>query len=166
MKNKFKWIVLLAPLLLTSCNGQNKEALKKVQEIEAVVNEKKPESVTTSATGWTLTAKINGKSWKAASMDPPQMVDRIIGNYEEESIGLPFTKSNMVGGNTIEFGEFKAADLTLDDDVVFWVGREGQMQITKQESDWVEGIFNFIATSSSTHETMMVTDGFFRIKIQ
>lgn len=166
MKNSYKWIVLLVSFQLTSCYGQNKEALKKAHEIEAVVMENGHESVPTAAAGWTLTANINGKAWKATSMAPPLIANRIIGYYNEEAIGLPYGNNNLVADNITEFGEFKAADLTLDDDVVFWVGREGQMQITKRESNWVEGIFNFTATSTSNNETKVVSDGFFRIKIQ
>lgn len=157
-------VTAIVVFFLTACHGQNKEALKKAKEIETVVNENRPESVPTANEVWTLTAKINGKSWKASSMTPPEIADRIIGYYKEESIGLPFSKNMLVEGNITEFGEFKAADLTLDDDVIFWVGGKGQMQITKSEGPWVEGIFKFTAASSSTEETKAVTDGFFRIK--
>ena len=120
----------------------------------------------TTADGWTMTAKINGKDWKASSIMPPEAAGRIIGYSGEEYIGLPYDKDEMLVGKKDIFSEDNAVDLSTTDEVGMWGGRKGEMEITKVENGWAEGSFHFTATAHDSNKTMEVTDGFFKIKFE
>ena len=115
--------------------------------------------------GYTMTAKINGKIVKAHSMMPPDKTMQIVGFYNgDKYIGLPYNKKYFVVGKKIEFSDHNA-DLTTNDDVQVWNGREGEMEITKVNGKWVEGKFFFTGYSYDNKKTIEVTDGFFRIAL-
>lgn len=122
--------------------------------------------MSTTANGWTMTAKINGKNWKASSIMPPETAGRIIGYYGEEYIGLPYDKNEMIVGKKEIFGQDNAVDLSTTDEVGMWGGRKGEMEITKVENGWAEGTFHFIADAHDTNKTIEVKDGFFKIKFE
>jgi hypothetical protein len=155
-------ISIIMLFLLGSCNSQQTAHQKAVAEKNAI-EAARPGTIPAKAGGWSMTAKINGKAWSAVSLMPPEAAGRIIGYYKDEYIGLPYDKRNMVVGKKIIFGEGNAVDLSTSDEAGFWGGRKGEMEITKADANWAEGIFHFTATTSGSAKTKEVTDGFFRI---
>ena len=142
------------------------DAIQQAKDVQNVIKEMTPGSIPVSASGFTMTAKINGKEWTADAMMPPDVTDRIIGYYNKESISLPYDRRDMVVGDKTVFGENHAVDLFTNDDVGIWGGRKGEMEITKVDGKSAEGKFYFTATASGTDKTMEVTDGFFRIQFK
>lgn len=153
--------VLLFSTILFSCG--NNEANKTAEQIKEVTSIQ-PGSTATSASGYNMRAKINGKEWSAASMMPPDLTGRIIGYQGDEYIGLPYSKSSLTAGKKLIFSEDYATDLALDDDIGIYGGRKGEMEITSVSDEWIEGKFFFTASTSRSDKTVEVTDGFFRIK--
>lgn len=155
---------LLTIFIVTSCNSQN-SAISQAKETQATITKIKPGTMQATVDGWTMTAKINGKEWKASSLMPPDAASRIIGYYQDEYIGLPYNKQYLVAGKKIALGEDEAVDISLTG-VGLAITKKGEMEITKVDESWAEGTFYFTDTVSGTDKTVEVTDGFFRIKIR
>lgn len=162
-----KILIPLLALLLTSCgNGQQKKATAVAKQIQAEFEENTPGTIATSATGFMMKAKIGGRAWVANTMLPPDDMARIVGYYHDESIGLPYDKRSFIVGNKIDFREDYAVDLFTDDDIGMWGGYTGQMEITKVDGNWVEGSFYFTGSTFGSKETIEVTNGFFRVSFR
>lgn len=123
----------------------------------------RPGTIATSTTGFSMTAKLNGKAWIAASMYAPEGPGRIIGYKGEDYLGLPFHRSHLVAGKVIKFGDDQAVDLSIGDDDLTWAGRVGEMKYTSVDAKSAEGVFFFTATARGTSKTLEVTEGKFRI---
>ena len=67
-------------ILLLSCNSTQNDAAKQAQEIQNAVKQNSPLSIPTSPDGITLTAKIDGKEWKATGIMPPDRAGLIVGS--------------------------------------------------------------------------------------
>lgn len=152
--------------ILFSCGSstQNK-AIEDQKEANKVTAASDPGRIPAKEGGWTMTAKIDGKEWAAASFMPLDFQDKIHGFYKEGSISLPYNKAYMKVGKKIQFGDSYVALLFSDDDDGIWDGKKGEMEITKVDNDWAEGKFFFTATTTSSTKTKEVTDGFFRIAL-
>lgn len=119
-----------------------------------------------TAAGYSMTAKINGKDCKASFMMPADKAEQIVGFYSgDKYIGLPYRRTNMIPGKKINFSD-ENADLTTNDNVQVWNGREGEMVITKVNGNWVEGKFFFTGYSYDNKKKIEVTDGFFRTALK
>jgi len=148
--------------IISSCNSQQtakQQAIAEKNAIEAA----RPGTIPAKAGGWSMTAKIDGKDFTASSLMPPEAAGRIIGYYKTAYIGLPYDRRYLVVGKKISFGEHNAVDLSVEGDDNFYGGRTGEMEITKVNAQWAEGVFHFTATSHGSSKTFTVTDGFFRI---
>ncbi|HTE34293.1 MAG TPA: hypothetical protein VK666_28130 [Chryseolinea sp.] len=155
--------ILLMAALLSSCGNSNQsKALEEAKDVQSVI---KPGTVATTAGGYTMTAKLDGKDWTATSLMPPEAAGRIIGYNNGEYIGLPYDRRDLVAGKKITFGEDNAVDLGTNEDAGIWGGRKGEMEIVKVDDSWAEGKFRFTATTSSSNKTVEVTDGFFRVPV-
>jgi hypothetical protein len=155
--------ILLVAVLLSSCgNSDQNKALETAKDIQSAI---KPGTVATTAGGYTMRAKLDGKDWTATSLMPPEAAGRIIGYNNEEYIGLPYNSRYLVPGKKITFGDANAVDIATNDDTGIWGGRKGEMEITKVDDNWAEGKFYFTATTSNSNKTLEVTDGFFRIPV-
>ncbi len=166
MKTTLALTILAAFTFMTmSCSNSSSQAPKKAKELQTAIKDMMPGSIATSADGYTMKAKINGKQWTADSMMPAVAAGRIVGYHNGEYIGLPFDIRDMVVGNKITFGEDNATDLMTNDVVGMWGGRKGEMEITKVDDKYAEGTFYFTGSTSSTNKTMDVTEGFFRVPI-
>lgn len=163
---KHLFFFCFALLILTSCSSQQSDAVKQAKEVQSAIEQNRPGTIPATDGGWTMTAKLNGKAWKASSLMPPEAASRIIGYYKDEYIGLPYDSRDMVVGHKEVFGENNAVDLSTSDEIGMWGGRKGEMEITKVSNGLAEGTFHFTATASGTDKTVEVTDGFFRIKIK
>ena len=155
-------LILVMATMLYSCGGSQSKAEEQANKIQEAVKANTPGSVPTSADGFFMKAKIDGKEWVADAVMPPEEPARIIGYYNGESISLPYDRRDMVVGEKTNF-ESSAVDLLLNDEVALWGGHKGQMIITKVDEKSAEGTFYFTASSTSTTKTIEVTDGSFRI---
>jgi hypothetical protein len=156
--------ILVLSILLFSCGSNNQQ--KAVEQAKEIRSSIKPGTIATSASGYSMSARIAGREWIANSMMPPDASGRIIGYWNDEYIGLPYSKSNLTTGNKINFSEDDATDLSVSDDVGMYAGRKGEMEITKVDDKWIEGKFSFTGSSSSSAKIVEVTDGFFRIPVR
>jgi len=154
-------ISLLMAAVLASCGGNGTEQAKQTQ---SAIKSSVPGAVPTTATGYMMNAKLDGKYWSATSMMPPDAAGRIIGYNNGEYIGLPYNSRRLEVGKKEVFGEDNAVDLATNDKESIWGGRKGEMEITKVGDGWAEGKFFFTAVSRSG-KTMEVTEGFFRIPL-
>lgn len=162
MKYSFFTSILL--LIFVSCQGQQSNALKQLKAVEAAILENRPGTMQATETGWTMTAKLNGKAWKATSILPPELANRLVGYFNDEYIGLPFNSRYLELGKKDAFADDNVTDLSTNDDIGIWGGHVGDMEITKVEGAWMEGKFHFTASANNTDKTIVVTDGFFRVK--
>ena len=129
-------------------------------------NDLPPGAILTSAAGYSMTAKINGKACKAYFMMPPDKAEQIVGFYNgDKYIGLPYQGKDFVAGNKIYFANAHTI-LTTNDDVQVWDGRKGEMEITKVTDTYAEGKFFFTGYSYDNKKTIEVTNGFFRILLR
>ena len=90
---------LIIGVLLTSCgSSEQSKAIDDQKKAMALLKQHTPGSIPTSADGYSMKAKLNGKDWEAATMMPPALAGRIIGDNNGEYIGLPYNKSYFVVG--------------------------------------------------------------------
>lgn len=163
---KITSILILAVMLLTSCgNSDQNKAIEDAGKVQAALKEMQPGGIATTAGGWTMAAKLNGKPWSANSIISPEAAGRIVGDNNGESISLPYDRRAMVVGNKTKFSHNNAVDLMTNDEVALWGGYAGEMEITKVDAEWAEGKFFVTGSTSSSGKTMEVTDGFFRISL-
>lgn len=157
---------ILGISLLTSCgNNEQTQAMEDGKKMVSALKEMQPGGIATSADGWTMTAKFNGKPWTANSLMSPEVAGRIVGENNGESISLPYDRRGMVVGEKTRFSQNNAVDLMTNDEVALWGGYAGEMEITKVDDEWAEGKFFVTGSSDSPAKQMKVTDGFFRISL-
>ncbi|CAL1519014.1 hypothetical protein [Chitinophaga sp. MM2321] len=160
---------------LLACNGQQKSNAEKVKnDIQTTMKEHTPGTVATSASGYYMKAKIDGKDWVAVSMRPIEGINRALGYTEDGGyIGIPgITKKSQEGLKLTLGGEYGADiylpnDKTLidkDGNVILLDKESGAVAITKRDGEWIEGTFHFIAASSKSDKKVQITEGSFRIK--
>ena len=155
--------------VVTSCNNAQSDAVKQAELIKKTVKENSPGTIPTSAAGHYMTAKIDGKEWSAAAMMPYTDVNGsylyIVGENDGDDINFQLWKRGIEVGKKTEFSEDHAANLNLKDVSAFFGGYAGFVEITKMDDKWVEGTFQFNASSHSSDKKVTVTDGHFRIAI-
>ena len=168
-------LLVLVTSTLLACNGQQKNNAKKVSEgIQTLRKEHTPGSIATSATGYYLRCKIDGKDWVATSMMPLKVDNRILGYTNAgDYIGIPGIKNNTRQGFKLTLGKTYNADLYLENnkslvdkngDVILLDKESGKVEITKRDGDWVEGTFYFTASNSKYGKKIEVTEGIFRVR--
>lgn len=158
-------LLIIAAMLASCGNSDQNKAINDAKQVQSEIKNIRPGTIPTKEGGWSMKAKINGKDWVATSIMSPDAASRIIGYYNEEYIGLPYDRRDMVVGKKITFGENNAVDLATNDEVGMWGGRKGEMEITKVDDKWAEGKFFFTGSTSASAKTVEVTDGFFRISV-
>jgi hypothetical protein len=161
---KLQLLFVFATLIIAGCKSQSeKEAIQKAKDIQTAVKENTPDSIPTTQGGFTMTAKINGKDWKATAMMPPDRAGLIFGENNGESISLPYYDKRSFLANTKT--KLDGVEMRLNDDVSLWTAKTGEMEITKVNDNWAEGKFFFTASGFQSDKTIEVTDGFFRISL-
>jgi hypothetical protein len=98
-------ILLFATILYSCGNSNQNKAEQQATQIQSAI---KPCIVATTASGYTMTSKINSSNWVASSMMSPDNAGRIVGYYENDNVILPYSKSEMVAGRKIMIGEDNA----------------------------------------------------------
>jgi hypothetical protein len=151
--------LLIATALYSCGNTTQSKALEQANETQQAVQ---PGTIATSRGGYTMKATIDGKAWTASSMMPPDRAGRIVGYYNSQYIGLPYSKADMVPGKKIALGEDNAADLSLNNGCLY-KDLKGVINITKADATGVEGTFAFTTVCGATNKAVDVRDGFFRI---
>ncbi len=130
-------------MMIASCKSQQSKAMKDQQKAMDVLSKHRDaDAVNTTANGWTMTATINGKPWKANFMYHTKSTGRIIGHFNEEFISFPFSKQKMIAGKKITIKQGYVADLFLKDGTGIWDGDKGEINITSVKGKWVEATFN------------------------
>jgi hypothetical protein len=162
MKQTVTLLSLAVGLTLFSCNSAQNDAGKQAQEIQAAVKKATPGSIPTSADGYSMKAKINGKDWIAEDMIIYEKAGRIIGENNGESISLPYERRYLTPGEKIKFKNH-AADIFMNDEVGIWGGTDGELEIVKMDKGSAEGKFFITATANETDKTLKITEGTFRI---
>jgi len=166
------YVFCTVPFLIgvVSCSNAQSEAAKKQAElIKETIKNNSPGTIATSTKGYYMAAKIDGKDWSASHMMPDENTNsgyiRLFGERGPDNISFQLWKRGLAVGKKIEFSENHAADLNLKDNPAFFGGRTGFVEITKMDEQWLEGTFQFTATSSSTDKKVQVTNGRFRVAL-
>ncbi len=160
-------ILILATMLYSCGNNAQNKALNDAKEIQSAIKQMQPGGIPTTEGGWTMKAKIDGKDWVATSIMSPDRAGLISGENNGESISLPYyDRRSFLSSTKRKLGEgHDGVDMRLNDAVVLWSAKKGEMEITKVDDKWAEGKFSFTASGFQTDKTIEVTDGFFRISI-
>lgn len=164
MKSILSAAVLM--FFIVSCQSQPsayKEAVKTKNAIEAM----RPGFIATSAGGFTMTAKVDGQSWKATSMAPVESSGRIAGYTGKQYISLPrFERKFLRIGQKEVFGETNVAELAIGEDPVYCSALSGEVEITKIEGSWIEAKFFVTAKINGSSKTIVIKDGFVRVNYE
>jgi hypothetical protein len=157
-------------ITISACNGQSSAYQKANETKKAIEDAPRPGTMPAKAGGWTMTAKVNGRSWSATSIMPPAAAGRMIGYVGNENyIGLPaFEKRSAKVGKRMALGEEQggySVDMWTSGDLTSYKNYKGSIQITNINGDWVEGTFSFTASSQAPAKTLVVSDGFFRVQL-
>jgi hypothetical protein len=158
--------LVFAVLFLTACNGQS-SAIEDQKKIYKALDEMVARGmVPTTEGGYTMTATIDGKPWKAQAMYPVYMNGSIHACYAESTIDLPYDDHHKYKpGEKDNFtndghGPIFAPPGPFD----LYTVHTGQMEITKVSGDWLEGTFYFTAVlQDNPSKKIEVTNGFFRV---
>jgi hypothetical protein len=158
--------LVFASLALTACNGQS-SAINDQKKVYQALDEMIARGmVATSEGGYTMTATVDGKPWKAQAMYPVSMNGSIHACYAESTIDLPYwNQYKYKAGQEVNFsndghGPMFAPPGPFD----LYTVHTGQMKITKVWGDWLEGTFYFTAVlHDNPSKKIEVTNGFFRV---
>ncbi|MEO5500089.1 MAG: hypothetical protein ABIR31_01490 [Ginsengibacter sp.] len=162
MNTRTLYFLFIFSILVFSCKSNSeKNAQDMATGVQNMVKEHSPGTVSTSTDGYTMTATIDGKDWKAADMYPPDKAGLIVGENNGESISLPYYDRRNFLANTKT--KLKGVDMRLNDEIKLWSGINGEMEITKSDANMAEGKFSFTAKGFQSDKTIEVTNGFFRI---
>jgi hypothetical protein len=157
-------IALFTTVMITSCNGQS-SAINDQKKIYKALDEMVARGmVATTEGGYTMTATVDGKPWKAQAMYPVAMSGTIHGNYAESTIELPYGDAFKAGDKTDFKNNHHGPIFAPPGEFDLYSVHSGQMEITKKTSEWLEGTFSFTATlQSDPKKKMEITNGFFRV---
>ena len=159
---------------ITSCNSAQSETQQQADLIEKTMKENSPNAVTTTESGSYLKAKVDGKEWTAATMvpnhDASSSTMMVRGERGKDVIHFQLWKPSLAIGKKKPFDESSPAGIYMESNNAMISGNTGQVEITKMDNEWVEGIFYFTATGvvydaagNSSPKTVVVTEGRFRV---
>jgi len=159
-------MVAVFALLINACgNSDRSKAIAHADQIKSAVKTNRPGTVATTASGYTMTATLNGDHWEASSMMPPEPAGRIVGYVADEYMGLPYDNRDIVLGKKQELGPDNAVDINFEDLPGLWFTTTGQIEITRVSDGWAEGKFSVTLKSAQDNKSVNITDGFFRIPL-
>lgn len=157
---------------LSSCgNAAHDNAKKVAKQIDEKTKQHSPGTVATSESSYYMKATINGKQWIATHMMPDEDANSsyllIHGVNGEDYMNFQLWKRGIQPGKSVQFSDDHASNLSLESDDGLWSGRSGEVVITRMDGKWLEGIFSYSATSSSSPgKIISVTDGYFRVPFE
>jgi hypothetical protein len=155
-------LFLIVVMILSS--GNKSQSIDKTYSNQSGIGKMSQEITDAPDKGYLMRAKIDGNPWQSTSMADVAISGRIVGYCNGQYIGLPYNKNYLVAGKKILLYEGEAADLFLKDGCSYAITK-GQIEITKVGDNWAEGTFYFSTVCSSSHKTVKITDGFFRIML-
>lgn len=158
-------------MVFSNCQSPTESKAKEIaSEVQAALKEFAPGAIPTSENGYSMKAKIDGRDWTASHMIPDESASnskRIQAEDDEMSIGFYISLPGLEPGKKRSFSENHAVDLwPKSNGSGFWAGKDGEVEVTKIDEQWLEGKFHFSASSSSSNKVYQVTDGFFRIPLK
>ena len=164
---KLSILSLALLLIISSCNGQTSAKDKAAAVKKAIDDAPRPGTMATTTGGWTMTATVDGKAWKAGSIMPPAAAGRIIGYFGKTNyIGLPaFEKRYAKVGSKRDFSKEQGVDILQEGENSVYQISTGSMEITKMNGDWAEGTFHFTLSTTDGSKKVTVTDGFLRVQL-
>ncbi len=160
---KALFTLAMAALTLAACHGQSSD-IDNQKKINRTLDEMVAKGmIKTTEGGYTMTATVAGKPWKADAMYPVDLNGSIHAFYGESTIDLPYWEGYKTGSKT-DFSHGHGPIFTPVGSTDFYTVHTGQMEITKASGDWLEGTFSFTAVMYDDHsKTIEVTNGFFRV---
>lgn len=160
----FSLVLATSFTLLFSCGNSNRsKAVDLANQIQKSVKENTPGTVATTADGYTMRAKVNGKEWVAKDMLPNDNNDtrRIFGGANGQQISFTIWMQRPEVGRKETFSDGNVAGLSGFEDVAIWGGKKGEAVVSKIDDNAIEGTFFITATSNQSDKTLEITDGFF-----
>lgn len=164
----FCLVVTITSTLFFSCNSDHSKAVDQANQIQNAVKENSPGTVATTADGYTMRAKVNGKDWVAKDMLPNNNEDTrpIFGEADGQKISFTIWMQHPKVGRKETFAEGNVAELMGFEDVAICDAKKGEATVTKIDDHAIEGTFFMTGTSHESAKTIEVTDGFFRIPVK
>ena len=155
--------LIWASLALIACNGQS-SAINDQKKFNKALDEMVARGmVPTTEGGYTMTATIDGKPWKAQAMYPVSMNGSIHACYAESTIDLPYW-NQYKAGQKVDFSNGHGPTFAPPGPFDLYTVHTGQMEITKVTGDWLEGTFYFTAVlQDNPGKKIEVSNGFFRV---
>lgn len=161
-------------IISTSCDSVQSDAQKQADLIEKTVKKNSPGAVTTDESGSNMKAKVDGREWAATAMIPHNgersNTIMVRGERGEDMIQFQLYKPGLIAGKKKPFGDGNSAGIYIKSNPALLSGNAGEVEITKVDGEWIEGIFHFTATGvsydatgSASKKTIEVTDGRFRV---
>ena len=154
-------IALFLSSQVSSQTSDQAKAKEQVEKIKSAVDATAPKIASSNGVG--VHVKVNGKLWQSSTILPPQQASRIIGQKDEEYVGLPYDERQMIVGNKGKLGPDNAVDVNFRSKSGLWFTQKGLIEITKVDDKWVEGKFSATLKERDNGELMELTEGFFRI---
>ena len=89
--NRLCPLLIFLSFLVFGCQSKSEKDPENIANgIQNMVKEHSPGTVATSPTGYMMTAKIDGKDWKADAIYLPDRAGQIVDENNGESIALPY----------------------------------------------------------------------------
>ena len=160
-------ILAVAIFALSACNGQS-SAINDQKKVYKALDEMVARGmVPTTEGGYTMTAMLDGKPWKAQAIFPPALSGQILGRYGESTISLPYWDQFKAGSKNNFSSPGRGVSFVAPGSDDLWSANVGEMEITKVSGDWMEGTFYFTATSKDdVRKKIQVSNGFFRVSMK
>jgi hypothetical protein len=169
--------LIAALCIFSACQSQQqKEAKALAGDLQTTMAQTKPGSIPTSANGYYMKCKVDGKDWEAVSMMPVSVANRVIGNMADGGyIGIGSLDGKEQPEAIFTIGDGNGADVYFPNDktlidkdgnVILMDKSAGKIKITKVDGGWMEGRFYFTKSSSTNDKKIVVTDGVFRVNWQ
>lgn len=163
-----KSISICAVLMFCFLSCKNKAATDAQQQavtLKETIEQLSPGMEPASEKGYYMKATIDGKEWTATGMMHDEggtsSYRQVNAEGNGTTISFQLWKQGITTGMKRDFGDDYAANFITDDG--FFGGRDGGMEITRADDQWIEGKFHFNASSGTSDKKIAVTDGFFRV---
>lgn len=160
--------IIILIIINSSCKSKaQSDAVQQAEDIQKMVKANTPGTEPTTADGYLMTAKIDGKEWSATAMYPPDRAGQVYGENNGESISLPYYDRKNFLQMKIDKKKLgdggSAVDMRLNDKIALYSAVKGEMEVTKVTDNMAEGKYYFTAQGFQSDKRVEVTDGFFRI---
>jgi len=157
----------IIPGIISSCGDGEANTLAEAKQTQSVINQNMPGMISTSNDGYYIKAKIDGKDWSASHMLSADAIGKdwmkIRGEKGETRMDFQLQRKVVEVGKKKPFNETNGASVYEPETSTLFLSRSGEVEITKVDNQWIEGIFHFPATDNKSGKQIQVTEGFFRV---